>query len=247
MDRMIYLAMNGAREAMRAQTVVAHNIANASTTGFRELRNAVASERIPGPGLDTRINPVPLPDSWNAVAGSLMQTGRELDIAVQGDGWIAVQAADGSEAYTRAGNLHINPSGLLETAAGELVRGSGGPVSIPPFQEIYVGDDGQISIIPQGQSPDTLAVVDRIKLVNPPAGGLERGGDGLFRLMDRSEAPADASVRIASGELESSNVNAAAALVQMIEIARSYELQVRAMNTADENAAAAARLMRGGG
>lgn len=246
MDRMIYLAMNGAREAMRTQTVVAHNIANASTTGFRELRNAVAGERIPGPGFDTRLNPVPLPDSWNAAPGAMMHTGRDLDIAVQGEGWIAVQAADGSEAYTRAGNLRINTAGLLETAAGQLVRGNGGPVSIPPFQQLYVGDDGQVSIIPTGQSPDTLAVVDRIKLVDPPAGELMRGGDGLFRLKDGSEAPADANVRIASGQLESSNVNAAAALVQMIEIARSYELQVRAMHTADENDAAASRLMRGG-
>ena len=247
MDRMIYVAMTGAREAMRAQSVVAHNIANASTTGFREVRHAVDSETVPGPGLDTRVNPVSLPDSWNATSGTMMQTGRDLDIAVQGAGWIAVQDADGNEAYTRAGNLRINTAGLLETASGQLVRGNGGPISIPPFQQIYVGNDGQISIVPQGQTPDTLAVVDRIKLVNPPAGELTRSGNGLFRMKDGSEAVADATVTMASGELESSNVNAAAALVEMIELSRSYEMQVRAMHSVDENEAAAARLMRPGG
>src|SRR5262245_55579670 len=150
MDRMIYVAMTGAREAMRAQTVVAHNIANASTTGFREIRRSVDSEAVTGPGFGTRINPVSLPDGWNPTSGTSMQTGRDLDIAVQGEGWIAVQAADGSEAYTRAGNLRINTAGLLETAGGQLVKGSGGPVSIPPFEQLYIGNDGQISIVPQG-------------------------------------------------------------------------------------------------
>lgn len=247
MDRMIYVAMTGAREAMRAQTLVAHNVANASTTGFREVRHSVSSAAVPGPGLGTRINPVSTGDAWDASSGTMVQTGQQLDIAIQGAGWIAVQDADGSEAYTRAGNLRINAGGLLETASGELVRGNGGPISIPPFNELYVGDDGQISIVPQGQSPEGLATVDRIKLVNPPAAQLTQAGNGLFRTLDGNPAPADASVRIASGQLESSNVNAAAALVEMIELARGYDMQVRAMKTADENSAAAARLMRSGG
>ncbi len=247
MDRMIYVAMTGAREAMRSQTLVAHNIANASTTGFREVRHSVASAPVPGPGLGTRVNPVSLGDTWDATSGTMVQTGRDLDVAVQGAGWIAVQDADGGEAYTRAGNLHINAAGLLETAGGQLVRGNGGPISIPPFNELYVGDDGQISIVPQGQTPEGLASVDRIKLVNPPAERLVQSGNGLFRMADGGAAAADANVRIASGQLESSNVNAAAALVEMIELARTYDMQVRAMHTADENSAAATRLMRSGG
>lgn len=247
MDRMIYVAMTGAREAMRAQTSVAHNIANASTTGFRELRHAVDSASIPGPGLDTRVNPVALPDTWDTSSGQMMDTGRELDIAVQGEGWIAVQDTNGQEAYTRAGNLRINTAGLLETATGHLVRGSGGPISIPPFEEIYLGNDGDISIVAQGQGPESLAVVDRIKLVKPPANDLTQAANGLFRLKSGGDAEADSSVQIASGHLESSNVNAAAALVEMIELSRSYEMQVRAMHTADENDAAASRLMRSGG
>jgi flagellar basal-body rod protein FlgF len=247
MDRMIYVAMTGAREAMQAQTSVAHNIANASTTGFRELRHAVDSASIPGPGLDTRVNPVALPDTFDTSSGAMVDTGRELDIAVQGQGWIAVRDASGAEAYTRAGNLRINTSGLLETAAGQLVVGSGGPISIPPFEEIYIGNDGDISIVAQGQGPESLAVVDRIKLVNPPAVEMTQAGNGLFRMKSGAAAAADAAVQVASGQLESSNVNAAAALVEMIELSRSYEMQVRAMHTADENDAAASRLMRSGG
>jgi len=247
MDRMIYVAMTGAREAMRAQSLVAHNIANASTTGFREVRRAVDSAPVGGPGLPTRVNPVSLPDAWNPNAGTMLHTGRDLDIAVQGQGWIAVQDAAGNEAYTRAGNLRINASGLLETASGELVKGSGGPISIPPFQQLYIGNDGQISIVPQGQSPNALAIVDRIRLVNPPPQEMVRADNGLFRMADGSEAPADATVSIASGELEASNVNSTAALVEMIELSRAYEMQVRAMHSADENAAASARLMRAGG
>jgi flagellar basal-body rod protein FlgF len=247
MDHMIYVAMTGARESMRAQSVVAHNIANASTTGFREVRRSVDSEGIPGPGLDTRINPVSRPDSWNPTTGTMMQTGRDLDIAVQGEGWIAVQNADGTEGYTRAGNLRINAAGLLETATGQLVKGSGGPISIPPFNQLYLGNDGQISIVPQGQTPEALAVVDRIKLVRPDPAAMVQAGNGLFRMADGSEAAPDATVSIASGQLESSNVNATAALVEMIELSRSYEMQVRLMHTADENDAAASRLIRASG
>ncbi len=247
MDRMIYVAMTGAREAMRAQALVAHNIANAGTTGFRAVRHTVEAQAIAGPGLATRVNPVTLPDTWNSASGTMIQTGRQLDVAVQGEGWIAVQDAEGREAYTRAGNLRINAAGLLETAGGQLVKGSGGPVSIPAFEELYIGNDGQISIVPQGQTPESLAVIERIKLVNPPAAQMIATGNGLYRMADDSEAAADATITIASGQLESSNVNATAALVEMIELARSYDMQVRAMNSADENAAAAARLIRTGG
>ena len=247
MDRLLYVAMTGAREAMRAQSVVANNIANASTTGFREVRRAVDSAPVAGPGLPTRVNPVSLPDAWNPESGTLLHTGRELDIAIQGDGWIAVQDAGGNEAYTRAGNLRIIASGLLETASGDLVKGAGGPISIPPFQQLYIGNDGQISVVPQGQSPEALAIVDRIKLVNPPAADMMRAENGLFRMGDGGEAAADAGVHIANGTLETSNVNATAALVEMIEIARAYEMQVRAMHAADENAQASASLMRSGG
>lgn len=244
MDRMIYVAMTGAREAMRAQTASSHNLANVGTTGFRAVQNVLEAAPIAGAGLPTRVNSIARADGWNSRAGEVMPTGRDLDIAIQGDGWLAVQDAQGEEGYTRAGDLRINPTGLLETATGQLVLGNGGPISVPPFQSLFIGNDGQISIVPQGQGPESLVEVDRLRLVKPPTADMVQRGDGLFGLRDGDSAPPDPSVRIASGQLESSNVNVAEALVQMIELSRHYEMQVRAMHTAEQNDQAATRLIR---
>ncbi|MFZ1625941.1 MAG: flagellar basal body rod protein FlgF [Gammaproteobacteria bacterium] len=244
MDRMIYVAMSAAREAQRAQTITSHNIANISTNGFRAIHSALDSAPIPGQGLPSRVNTVAQPEVWNASQGASLTTGRDLDVAIQGPGWLAVQGPDGEEAYTRAGNLRINPNGLLENANGRLILGNGGPISLPPFEQIIVGDDGQISIIPQGQTAESLAQVDRLRLVNPPAENLVRSGDALFSLRDGSKAAADPAVRIASGQLEQSNVNPAGALADMIEMSRHYEMTIRAMNTAEETDAASTRLIR---
>jgi flagellar basal-body rod protein FlgF len=247
MDRMIYVALTGARESMRTQTTTSQNLANVATPGFRAVKQTVSSALIDGPGFPTRVNPVAQQDSYDRTVGSMAHTDNNLDVAIQGPGWLAVQDASGKEAYTRAGNLRINPTGLLENGSGRLVLGNGGPISIPPFQQIFIGSDGQISIVPQGQNPSTLVTVDRLKLVNPPADSLTRSPDGLFRLQQGGTADADAAVTIASGQLETSNVNAAAALVDMIQMARSYEMQVHAIKNAEENDAAAQRLMRSGG
>jgi flagellar basal-body rod protein FlgF len=247
MDRMIYVALTGARESLRAQTTTSQNLANVATPGFRAVTQSVASSGIDGPGFQTRVNPVAQPDGYDRSSGSIAHTGNNLDVAIQGDGWFAVQDASGNEAYTRAGDLRINTTGLLENGSGRLVLGNGGPISIPQFQQIFVGTDGQISIVPQGQSPTTLVTVDRLKLVNPPPGSMIRSPDGLFRIKGGGTAEADASVTVASSELESSNVNAAKSLVEMIQLARSYEMQVRSMKNAEDNDAAAQRLMRSGG
>ncbi|MDH5276384.1 MAG: flagellar basal body rod protein FlgF [Gammaproteobacteria bacterium] len=244
MDKLIYVAMSGAREAMRAQATTSHNLANLSTTGFRALRNILDSAPIPGAGLPSRVNTVREPELWNSRQGPSQATGRELDISIQGQGWLVVQDEDGNDAYTRAGDLRINTNGILETAAGLPVRGNGGPVSIPPYEKLFIGDDGQISIVPQGQTAESLVQVDRLRLVNPPALDLVRSGNGLFSLRDGSAAVPDPAVRVASGQLESSNVNPAEALAEMIEMSRHYEMQVRAMNTADELDSASARLIR---
>lgn len=244
MDKLIYVAMSGAREAMRAQATTAHNLANLSTTGFRALRNHLDSAPIPGAGLPSRVNTVRQPELWNTRQGQAQATGRDLDVAIQGQGWLVVQDENGNDAYTRSGNLRVNANGILETALGQPVRGNGGPVSIPPYEKLFIGDDGQISIIPQGQTAESLVQVDRLRLVNPPALDLVRSGNGLFSTRDGSAAAPDASVRVASGQLESSNVNPAEALAEMIEMSRHYEMQVRAMNTADELDSASARLIR---
>lgn len=244
MDRLIYVAMSGAREAMRAQATTSHNLANIATTGFRSLRNELASAPIPGAGLPSRVNTVRQPELWNSRQGQSQPTGRDLDVSIQGQGWLVVQDAEGKDAYTRAGDLRVNTNGLLETANGQLVRGNGGPVSIPPYEKLFIGDDGQISIVPQGQTAESLVQVDRLRLVNPPASELVRSGNGLFALRDGSTAEPDPTIRVSSGQLESSNVNPAEALAEMIEMSRHYEMQVRAMNTANELDTASARLIR---
>lgn len=165
-------------------------------------------------------------------------------MAVQGSGWIAVQAPDGTEAYTRAGELHLDPDGILRTASGHPVLGDGGPVSIPPHASIAIGADGTVSIVPLGQGPETTASVGRIRLVDASPEALERGVDGLFRVRDGGIAEPDAAVKLVSGSLESSNVNLADALVNMIELSRRFDMQVKAMRSAEENGAASARLLR---
>ena len=245
MDRFLYISMSGAKETLRAQTVNNHNLANASTTGFRADLSAFQSRAVAGSGYASRAYATNATIGWDASQGSLISTGRDLDVGVQGPGWIAVQGPDGREAYTRAGDLRIDPSGLLKNGAGQTVLGEGGPISVPPNTSLFIGADGTISIVPVGQGPETTSQVGRIKLVNPPAETLARGDDGLFRTVDGSDAPPDANVRLATGVLESSNVNVADAMVNMIELSRHFDLQVKAMRTAEENAAAAAQLLKG--
>jgi flagellar basal-body rod protein FlgF len=246
MDRFLYLSMSGAKETLRAQTVNNHNLANASTTGFRADLAAFQTREVAGSGHASRAYATNATTGWDQTQGALTATGRDLDIGINGPGWIAVQGKDGREAYTRAGDLRIDPTGVLMNGAGHQVLGEGGPISVPPHSSVMIGADGTISIVPLGQGPETTSLVGRIKLVNPPAESLVRGEDGLFRASDGADAPPDASVRVASGVLETSNVNIADAMVNMIELARHFDLQVKAMRTAEDNAAAAAQLLRGG-
>jgi flagellar basal-body rod protein FlgF len=245
MDRFLYVSMTGAKETLRAQTVNNHNLANASTTGFRADLSAFQTRAVAGSGYASRAYATNATIGWDASQGALTSTGRDLDVGIQGPGWIAVQGADGREAYTRAGDLRIEPTGLLLNGAGQQVMGEGGPISIPPHTSLMIAADGTISIVPVGQGPETTSQVGRIKLVNPPAESLVRGDDGLFRTVDGSDAPPDANVRVASGVLEASNVNIADAMVNMIELSRHFDLQVKAMRTAEENAAASAQLLKG--
>jgi flagellar basal-body rod protein FlgF len=245
MDRFLYISMSGAKETLRAQTVNNHNLANASTTGFRADLAAFQTREVAGSGFASRAYATNSTTGWDQQSGALTTTGRDLDVAVQGPGWIAVQGPDGREAYTRAGDLRIDPTGRLLNGAGHQVMSEAGPMSVPPHSSLVIGGDGTVSIVPLGQGPETTALVGRMKLVNPPAESLVRGEDGLFRDANGADAPPDASVRVSSGVLESSNVNIADAMVNMIELARHFDLQVKAMRTAEENAAASAQLLRG--
>jgi len=243
MDRMLYVAMTGARETMRAQTANNHNLANANTVGFKADLQAFQARQVVGDGYASRVYATASTTGYDGTVGAQISTGRDLDVAVQGNGYMAVQGFDGREAYTRAGDLRVDSAGQLRTGTGLQVMGDGGPIAVPPHASIVVGGDGTVSIVPLGQGPETRAVVGRIKLVKPAEEDLTKGQDGLFRMKDGSDAPADAVAHLTSGVLESSNVNVADAMVNMIELSRRFDMQVRAMRSAEDNGAASARLL----
>lgn len=242
MDRLLYVAMTGAKQLMQAQSLVSHNLANISTTGFRADLARFEAAPVEGPGYPSRINTVASGLGFDNSQGALIKTGSPLDVAVEGTGWIAVQAKDGTEAYTRSASLNINSLGLLQTDRGELVLGDNGPVAVPPNTSLSVAKDGTISIVPEGQGPETLAQVSRIKLVNPDPSTLQKRTDGLVQSTTGKPAEADAKIQLQSGALESSNVSAAGSLVDMIEYARQFEIAVRMMHVADDNATRASTL-----
>jgi len=244
MDKMLYISMNAAQQTMLAQATNSNNLANVNTTGFRQDFEQFRSLPVLGDGLPSRVYSASERVATNFETGSIHSTGRELDIAINGEGFIAVVGKDGREGYTRAGDLRISPSGQLLTGTGLAVMGEGGPIAIPQAEKIEIGSDGTISIRPVGSEANALAQLDRIKLVNPALTELQKETDGLIRLKDGSTAPADISVKVASGNLESSNVNAVSALVKMIGLQRQYEMQVKMMSTAQENSAASARLLQ---
>jgi flagellar basal-body rod protein FlgF len=244
MDKLLYVAMSGAKETLVAQQANNYNLANANTTGFKAALSAFQTRSLTGPGFPSRAYATDATVGWNDVAGEQQATGNALDVAVQGPGFIAVQDASGNEAYTRAGDLHVDPTGALVTAGGSPVLGDNGSITLPPATSVTIGADGTVSVVPLGQTPNTVAAVGRIKLVNPPAGTVARGTDGLYRTADGTPAEADASVRLASGVLESSNVNIPGCLVNMIELSRRFELQVRALQTADQDGQSSAKLLQ---
>ncbi len=235
--------MTGAKQIMQAQAVNNHNIANVNTIGFRADAVSFVSQPIYGVGYPTRVNAVANDAGTDFSSGVLQSTGRELDVAVTGKGYIAVRGSDGQEAYTRAGDLRVSAQGAVTTASGLPVLTEQGPLVIPPATNVTIGNDGTVSVLPLGLAPIAIAQTDRIKLVNPPQKSLQKGDDGLLRLKDGSKAPTDPTVTLTSGMLESSNVNAAQSLINMIELQRLYEFLVRAMNSTDQNEQTAAQLM----
>lgn len=243
MDKMVYTAMTGARHIVEQQAVTANNLANATTTGFRAQLDAFRAVPLLGPGLPTRTMVVDTTMSADFRQGSLQATGRELDVGVQGPGWIAVQLEDGSEAYTRNGNLTLNENGVLQVQGGKQVSGDGGIITIPPNTTLGIGRDGTVSGISTSTPGGAVTVLGRIKLVNPPQEQMVRGADGLFRLRDGSQADADATVRLASGTLESSNVNVVSEMVNMIGQARAFEMHMALLKNAESNDSRAAQML----
>lgn len=245
MDRSLYIAMTGAKHNMLSQAIHANNMANANTTGFRaDFEQARAMGVYYGEGYATRAYSLTENPSSNFKTGAMNHTGNDLDIAIQGDGFIAVRAVDGTEAYTRAGNLQIDQNGMLRTANGLPVLGGESPIVIPENEKIQIGGDGTVSIVGLGQGPEAMTEVGRIKLVNPDTQNLEKSDDGLFRQRDGLNAEVSANVKLRSGVVEASNVNAIDEFTKIMALSRQYEMQVKMMKTADDNATSSASLLR---
>ncbi|MGL4616293.1 MAG: flagellar basal-body rod protein FlgF [Shewanella sp.] len=245
MDKLLYVAMSGAKQNMNALAVRGNNLANANTDGFKADMVQARSMQAFGEGLPTRVFAMTEQPSANFRSGPLKPTGRELDIAIKDQGWIAVQDGKGGEAYTRSGSLRYDNTGLLTNERGAPVMGDNGPIVLPlPIENVAIAQDGTISVRPMGATAEVIETVGRIKLVNPDHRQLMRGEDGLFRQINGEIAPSDLGVSIERGMIEGSNVNAVDEMVSLISLQRQFEMQVKMMKTAEDNDRASASLMR---
>lgn len=236
MDRMIYIAMSGAKQAMEQQASVANNMANVSTPGFRAQLNNFRAVPVVGQEAATRAFVITATPGADMSTGPITETGRPMDVAVRGDGWLTVQTADGGEAYTRVGNLQVGADGQLMTMNKLPVVGDAGPMAVPPGAAVMISTDGLVSAIGAGDPTTNVAQIGRLKLVNPATADLQRGDDGLFRMRTGAATPdADPTVTLQTGAVEGSNVNPVSAMVDMIANARSFEMQMKAVKSADEN------------
>lgn len=244
MDRLIYLAMTGAQQLLQQQAVASNNLANASTAGYKAETAAFrVAPVVGGPGHPTRAYAVSSTPGADFAPGAIETTGRELDVAIEGDGFLAVQSLDGTEGYTRNGSLSLSPEGELRTRTGLTVLGEGGPLTIPPDSRITIGRDGTISAVNEGPQANTVTVVGRLKLVKIDPSEAVRSGDGLFRTRSGDAVDADPSVVVTPGALEASNVNSVSAMVEMINLARSFELQMKLIQHAESNEQRATQIL----
>ena len=244
MDRLVYTSLSALRGAMARQASTANNLANANTVGFRAEMSSAQALWVRGDGFAARAPSSQEVTAADMRAGSVTETGRDLDIAMQGDALLAVQAQDGSEAYTRRGDLQVAASGLLTTGDGRPVLGDGGPITLPPADSVRIGDDGVIWIVPAGGDPNVPQQVDRLKLASPTGSRVLKGVDGLFRVEDGGILPSDPSARLTPHSLESSNVQMSQALIDMIDASRAWDTQLNLITTARDMDTSAADLMR---
>ncbi|HSB97198.1 MAG TPA: flagellar basal body rod protein FlgF [Spongiibacteraceae bacterium] len=246
MDKAVYIAMTGGKHIARAQAVHANNMANANTIGFHaDYEQARAMGVYYGDGLPTRAYALTESPSTDLAQGTLSETGRELDVAVDGGGWIAVQSPGGGEAYTRAGALRVTALGQLQTADGHNVLGDTGPITVPPYTNLQVGTDGTVSVQEEGQAPNGLSQIGRIKLVKPTDAQLQKGEDGLMRLRaDQKPLAADPGVQLHSGFLQGSNVNIINEFTNIVALSRQFDVQMKLMRTAEDNSASATKLLQ---
>ena len=244
MDRLIYTSLTAMRGSMSRQTAIANNLANAQTPGFRADMANAQSLWLDGSGLDARAMASEEVLGADMRAGTVTQTGRDLDIAMQGDALLVVQAKDGEEAYTRRGDLQVAPSGLLTTGDGNPVQGTQGPVTIPPADAITIDQEGRVWIVPQGGDAENPQEVDRLRLATPAGSEIAKGLDGLFRVKGGGILPDDPEARLLTRSIEGSNVTATSALVEMIEASRSWDTQLKMIGDVRDMDSATANLMQ---
>ncbi|MET3454193.1 MULTISPECIES: flagellar basal body rod protein FlgF [Pseudomonas] len=244
MDKYLYVAMTGASQNALAQRAHANNLANISTNGFQKDLEQARSMPVFGDSFPARAFALSERPATDFTPGALVQTGRDLDVAVSGPGWMAVQNPDGGESYVRTGSLNVDALGVLRAGNGMPVMGNGGPIAVPPEQKIEIGQDGTISIRAMGEGPRVMAEVDRIKLVNPDLKNMTKTLDGTIRTKDGQPAPIDANVQLVSGFQEASNVNAVDEMTSVLALAKQFELHVKMMNTAKEGDEAMARVLQ---
>lgn len=251
MDRSLYIAMSGAKQTLLAQTANANNLANTQTSGFKSDFEQYRSMPVFGPGFPTRVYAMTERPGSDFTPGAVQTTGNAYNVAIKGEGWLAVQDKKGLEAYTRNGELRVTTDGQLQTGDGLPIIGNNGPIALPPFNQLEIGEDGTVSIIPTGGNATTVAAIDRIKLVNPPITDIEKLDDGLMHLKPPAQPgqppvkplEADVNVQLIQGALEGSNVGAVAAMVEMIELSRNFELQTKVMKTVNDDSGVSAKLM----
>ncbi|CBA15931.1 flagellar basal body rod protein FlgF [Xanthomonas albilineans] len=248
MDKALYVAMTGARASLQAQGTVSHNLANVETAGFKAQLANTEAFRIQGSGYPSRIDALHIDQGFDRDVGAQQVTGNPLDVSLVANNWLAVQTSDGKEAYTRGGELALTANGQLVTASGRAVLDTeGNPMSIPPHQSLEIGNDGTVSIVPLGEGPQAMSAIGTLKVVTAPADQLTRRPDGLMRNIseDPTKAfPLATGTALHTGALEGSNVDAAGALVQMIQLQRQFEMQVKVIKNGDENAQSANTLLR---
>lgn len=244
MDKLLYVAMSGASENAIAQKAHANNLANVSTNGFQRDLEQARSIPVFGEVMPSRAYAMSERPGTDFSGGAMIDTGRDLDVAVKGDGWIAVQTADGGEAYTRSASLNVDALGVLRAGNGLPVMGNGGPIAVPPEEQIEIGADGTISVRSLGEGPKVMAQVDRIKLVNPDMKNMEKGADGLIHTKDGKAAGADGTVQVESGFLQASNVNAVEEMTSVLTLSRQFELHIKMMKTAETNDESMARVLQ---
>ncbi|MGX5174573.1 flagellar basal-body rod protein FlgF [Aliikangiella sp. IMCC44653] len=244
MDNMLYISMTGARETSMAQATAANNLANAKTSSFKADLAQFRAMPVYGEGLASRAFAMAERPGYDFSPGSMKTTGRDLDIAIQGEGWFVTQNEQGEELLTRRGDLKITANGELLNGANQPILGEGGPIALPPFEKIDIAKDGTITILPLGAEANAIAVLDRIKMVKPDPATLDKNAQGLFKSIDDEPFVADAAVSLSSGVLESSNVSVVEELTNMISLSRQFEVQVKLMSSVEERGRSLDRLLQ---